>query len=91
MLLSGKTRELGRVIFDLTSNKKRHIDDHKAMGKSISRHKVHVTILIEMVIIGRDLKFYVRWPANENGSLLAGSSFTVVAALSLVLIDNTVQ
>ena len=34
------------------------------------------TVLIDMVVIDRDLKFLVHYPAHRNGNLLTASSFT---------------
>jgi hypothetical protein len=80
--LIGKAKELGRVIFDLTHLKERHVKEHKEKGLSAKRFKIRVEVLIQMVIIGRDLRFHVRWPAKSDGKLLAGSrsSFSVVSA-----------
>ena len=46
------------------------------------KQKCLVTVLIEMIVIDRDLKFSVRWPAEAQGAELQDSvkSFTVVAA-----------
>lgn len=82
MLLLGKTKQLGKVVFDVTDLKERHVRAHKERGWSTRSLKIRVEVLIQIEIIGRDLKFFVRWPANREGKLLpaARSSFSVAAA-----------
>ncbi|RYN89541.1 hypothetical protein AA0120_g6203 [Alternaria tenuissima] len=78
----GKTTQLGKVVFDVTDLKERHVKAHKEKGWSTRSLKIRVEVLIQIEIIGRDLKFFVRWPANREGKLLpaARSSFSVAAA-----------
>lgn len=70
------------MIFDLTHLKQQHVKEHEDKGLSTRTSKINISVLIEMVIIGRDLRFDVRWPAKSDGKLLAASrsSFSVVAA-----------
>jgi hypothetical protein len=44
----------------------------------ISRYEVRVRVDYE--IIDRDMKFIVRWPAEEGGDVIAGSQKTVSLA-----------
>jgi hypothetical protein len=82
-IVSGQTKEMGRVVFDLTHLRDLHLRNHEEVQHSqAKRHKIEITVLVEMVVIDRDLKFYVRWPARTDGTVLNRSrnSFTIVAA-----------
>jgi hypothetical protein len=81
-LLLGKTTQLGRIVFDVTDLKEHHINAHKEKGLSTRDLKIRVEMLLQIEIIGRDLKFFVRWPANREGKLLPASrsSFSLAAA-----------
>ncbi|KAB2099689.1 hypothetical protein AG0111_0g12188 [Alternaria gaisen] len=78
----GKTTQLGRIVFDVTDLKEHHIKAHKEKGLSTRDLKIRVEVLLQIEIIGRDLKFFVRWPANREGKLLPASrsSFSLAAA-----------
>ncbi|KAF2678256.1 hypothetical protein K458DRAFT_317433 [Lentithecium fluviatile CBS 122367] len=74
----GKTRELGKIEFNLS-----HLKGCIPLSKpERGRRHYKVTVLIDMVVIDRDLKFFVRWPADEDGGILKGSeeTFSMVAA-----------
>jgi hypothetical protein len=55
-----------------------------AQGRGTQRQRTHydVEVLVEIIIIDRDLKFRVRYPATEKGAVIQGSekSFSLVAA-----------
>jgi hypothetical protein len=69
MLFVGKTRQLGKVVFDVTDLKEQHVKAHKEKGYSTRSLKIRVEVLLQIEIIGRDLKFFVRWPATREGKL----------------------
>jgi hypothetical protein len=54
----------------------------KSGGTQRRRTHYDVEVLVELMVIGRDLKFRVRYPATENGELIQGSdrSFSLVSA-----------
>ncbi|CAN9184296.1 unnamed protein product [Alternaria alternata] len=78
----GKTTQLGKVVFDVTDLKEHHVKVHKEKGLCTQKWKIRVEVLLQIEIIGRDLKFFVRWPANREGKLLPASrsSFSLAAA-----------
>lgn len=55
-----------------------------AQGRGTQRQKIHynVKVLVEILIIDRDLKFRVRYPATEAGAVIQGSdkSSSLIAA-----------
>lgn len=72
---------MGRVVFDLTHVRERCIQEHDNNPDPTKGKKIEVKVLIEMVVIDRNLKFYVRWPALPDGNVLnSQDSFTIVAA-----------
>jgi hypothetical protein len=56
----------------------------KGSGTRRQRQKTYydVEVLVELLIIDRDLKFRVRYPATENGEVIQGSdrSFSLISA-----------
>jgi hypothetical protein len=82
VILLGKTTQLGKVVFDVTDLKEHHVKVHKEKGLCTEKWKIRVEVLLQIEIIGRDLKFFVRWPANREGKLLPASrsSFSLAAA-----------
>lgn len=44
-----------------------------------------VTLLMEMTVIDRDLRFIARWPPTEHGNVIEGNQqfFSVVTAFGL--------
>jgi hypothetical protein len=74
----GKVTELGKIEFDLS-----HLKGRIPLSRPVKGQWHHsVTVLIDIVVIDRDLKFFVRWPANKDGEIVQGSqeSFSMVAA-----------
>ena len=55
-----------------------------SQGRGTQRQKTYydVEVLVEILIIDRDLKFRVRYPATEEGAVIQGSdkSFSLIAA-----------
>jgi hypothetical protein len=72
--------ELGKITFSLT-----HLQDRipitKRAPKQPGKPYYEVTVLVEMVVVDRDLKFFVRWPAKDGEVLQASQdTFRMVAA-----------
>ncbi|KAF2656351.1 hypothetical protein K491DRAFT_656655 [Lophiostoma macrostomum CBS 122681] len=76
----GKFKTLGQIVLNL-NDLKRYITPTLSNRKG-RRKYFRVEVLIEITVIDRDLKFNVRWPAEESGRIIEGSqrSFSVVAA-----------
>ena len=70
------------MVFDLTHLREWHINNVVDPSPVRVKQKCLVTVLIEMTVIGRDLKFLVRWPARKHAAELKDSvkSFSVIAA-----------
>ncbi|KAF2129966.1 hypothetical protein P153DRAFT_315435 [Dothidotthia symphoricarpi CBS 119687] len=77
----GRTTELGKVDFDITHLRNQIKAKVPTKGDGSLRH-YSVTLLIEMTVIDRDLKFVARWPPNENGTVIQGDQqyFSLVSA-----------
>ncbi|KAF2178399.1 hypothetical protein K469DRAFT_731829 [Zopfia rhizophila CBS 207.26] len=77
----GKTTQIGKIVLDLT-HLKEHIMPKIPADPTRGMEHYEVTVMVEMEVIDRDLKFNVRWPADDSGEIIEGSqkSFSIAAA-----------
>lgn len=52
----------------------------KPAGHSKGKQRYEVTVLIDIEVVDRNLKFTVRWPAVDSGDVVNRESFSMVAA-----------
>ena len=76
-MILDKHEKVGDIKLDLNSLKGSIIPNTPPGGMKHYR----VTVLVDMVVIDRDLKFTVRYPAEEDGDAVRGSgkTFSIVA------------